>query len=70
MQLERAAVDAIIETIPLEVRTSGKVGTITEGVMDSLRVLAPAVIYAIVTRHGPAEPARRLRLVQPAKKKR
>lgn len=65
MQIERAAVEAIIETIPLEVRTSGKVGVITEGVMDSLRLLAPAVIYAIVARHGPAEPVRRLRVVKP-----
>lgn len=64
MQLEKAAVEAIIETIPLEVRTSGKVGVITDGVMDSLRMLAPAVIYAIVSRHGPAEPVRRLRVVK------
>lgn len=61
MQFEKNAVDAIIETIPLEVRTSGKVSVITEGVMDCLRLLAPAVIFAIVTRHGPAEPVRRLR---------
>ncbi len=39
MRQEQAAVDAIIDAIPLEVRTSGKVSTITEGVMDVLRLL-------------------------------
>jgi hypothetical protein len=64
MRQEQAAVEAIIEAIPLEVRTSGKVSTITEGVMDCLRLLAPAVIFKIVSRHGPAEPVRRLRVVK------
>jgi len=68
MQAERAAVEAIIETIPLEVMTSGKVSVITEGVMDTLRTLAPAVIFAIVSRHGPAEPVRRLRVVKAGKR--
>ncbi|MBM3266178.1 MAG: hypothetical protein FJZ01_00900 [Candidatus Sericytochromatia bacterium] len=64
MRHEQKAVDAIIEAIPLEVRTSGKVSVITEGVMDCMRLLAPAVIFKIVSRHGVAEPIRRLRVVE------
>lgn len=64
MKEEQAAVAAIIEAVPLEVRTSGKVSVITEGVMDCLRLPAPAVIFGIVARHGGAEPVRRLRIVE------
>lgn len=62
MTNERLAVEAIIETIPMDVLTSGKVARITDGVLTAMRILAPAVIMAIVQRHGPAEPIRSLQL--------
>ncbi len=61
---QQRAIQAIIAAIPVEVRDSGKVSVITDGVMDVMRKLAPEVIYAIVMAHGPAEPERRLQLLQ------
>ncbi|MBU6429716.1 MAG: hypothetical protein KGR26_11935 [Cyanobacteria bacterium REEB65] len=58
------AVQAIIATIPLEVRTCGRVSVITDSVLESLRRLAPEVIYAIVTSHGPTDPERKLQLLE------
>ncbi len=61
---QQRAIQAIIAAIPVEVRDSGKVSVITDGVMDVMRKLAPEVIYAIVMAHGPAEPERRLQLIR------
>ena len=61
---QHEAIQAIIATIPLEIRNSGRVSVITDGVMESMRKLAPEVIYAIVTTHGPSEPERRLQLLE------
>lgn len=61
---QQEAVRAIIETIPLEVRTSARVAVVTDGVMEALRRLAPQVIYELVAANGPAEPERRLQLLE------
>ncbi|MBI6545288.1 MAG: hypothetical protein HY692_00750 [Cyanobacteria bacterium NC_groundwater_1444_Ag_S-0.65um_54_12] len=64
MNEQQLAVSAIVETIPWEIRTSGRVPVIIEGVMNSMRLLAPAVIWSIVSQHGPVEPLCSLQLME------
>ena len=58
------AIQAVISTIPPEIRTCGQISVITDSVMDSLRRIAPEVIYAIVMAHGPGEHERKFQLLE------